>query len=247
MVSKYPNQKLYLKIVATLNTKITCQFLCFLFIQFTGSVYAQSIVQFGGLPSLNFNKKLKNDWSLNTKIESRQLFQRREINGNIDTKYDYLLTDFSLIAAKKVGLNSRIAGGYLLRLEEGKLAHRFVQQYIIVQKLSGFRLAHRFLTDQTFSENENPEFRKRYRISSELPLNGESVDQGEFYIKINNEYINSLQAKKYDLELRFVPLIGYDITDKLKLESGIDYRLNSFVSSNSRQSFWMVLNFFIEV
>lgn len=210
-------------------------------------MYAQSTYQLGGLPSLNLNKKLRNDWSLNMKIESRQLFRRGGINGIVDKNYKYVLTDFSIIAAKKIGLNSRIGGGYLIRVEEGGLSHRFIQQYIIVQKLSGFRLAHRFSTDQTFSESEKPEFRLRYRIASEIPLNGESVDPGEFYLKINNEYISSLQSLAYDLEIRLVPLIGYDITDRFKVETGLDYRVKSFISDNTKHNYWMNLNFFIEI
>ncbi|OYX25687.1 MAG: hypothetical protein B7Z06_06915 [Flavobacteriales bacterium 32-35-8] len=230
-----------------MNTKIITLLFFVVIIQFNNSVSAQDAYQFGGLPSLNLNVELKNDWSLNTKIESRQLFQTRELNGNVDKNYDYVLTDFSLVAAKRVGLNSRIAGGYLIRFEDGELFHRFIQQYIIVQKLSGFRLAHRFLSDQTFSEIEKPEFRMRYRITTEIPLNGLSVDQGEFYVKINNEYVNSLQANAYDLEIRLVPLLGYDMADNFKIETGLDYRVDSFLNNKTRHSYWMVLNFFIEM
>jgi hypothetical protein len=160
---------------------------------------------------------------------------------------NYILTDISLIIARKVGLNSRIAGGYLMRFEEGAFTYRFIQQYVIVQKLSGFRLAHRFLSDQTFMANEEPEFRLRYRITSEIPLNGESVDPGEYYLKINNEYINSVQALTYDLEIRLVPVIGYDITPRLKIETGLDYRVNSFLTNTTRHSYWISLNFFVEL
>lgn len=230
-----------------MNTKITFLVFILLLCQSSNTVFAQSTFQLGGLPSLNFNKKLKNDWSLNSKIESRLLFQKGEINGDVDKKFNYVLTDFSLIGAKKIGLNSRLAGGYLMRFEDGVLNHRFIQQYVIVQKLSGFRLAHRFLMDQTFSESEEPEFRLRYRITSEIPLNGESVDPGEYYLKLNNEYINSLQAKEYDLEIRLIPLIGYDISERFKIETGLDYRVNSFLTNNTRHSYWMTLNFFIEI
>lgn len=230
-----------------MNTKITYLVFILLLCQYSNTVFAQSTFQMGGLPSLNFNIKLKNDWSLNSKIESRLLFQRGEINGDVDKNFNYVLTDFSLIGAKKIGLNSRIAGGYLIRFKEGVLNHRFIQQYVIVQKLSGFRLAHRFLCDQTFSASEEPEFRLRYRITSELPLNGESVDPGEYYLKINNEYINSLQAMEYDLEIRLIPLIGYDISERFKIETGLDYRVNSFLTNNTRHSYWMTLNFFIEI
>ena len=162
---------------------------------------AQSTYQFGALPSLNLNKKLENAWSLNGKIESRQLIQSGQFKGEIFNKNKYVLTDFSLITAKKIRLNSRFAGGYLLRLEDGDVFHRFIQQYIVVQKFSGFRFAHRLSCDQTFSKIEAAEYRLRYRITTEIPLNGESVDPGEFYLKINNEYVNSIQSKEYDLEV----------------------------------------------
>lgn len=230
-----------------MNIKVKYLIFVLVLMQLPFSVSAQSTYQFGALPSLNLNKKLKNDWSLNTKLESRQLFQRGEIKGTSDKKYYYVLTDLSLIAAKKVGLNSRIAGGYLIRFEEGEIFHRLIQQYVIVQKLSGWRLAHRIMSDQTFSKIEKPEIRFRYRITSEIPLNGETVDPGEFYLKLNNEYINSFQAKKYDLEIRIIPLIGYDITDDFKIESGLDYRVNSFLNNSTRHSYWMTFNLFIEI
>lgn len=230
-----------------MNIKVKYLIFVLVLMQLPFSVSAQSTYQFGALPSLNLNKKLKNDWSLNTKLESRQLFQRGEINGTTDKEYNYVLTDLSLIAAKKVGLNSRIAGGYLIRFEEGEIFHRLIQQYVIVQKLSGLRLAHRIMSDQTFSKIEKPEIRFRYRITSEIPLNGESVDPGEFYLKLNNEYINSFQAKEYDLEIRLIPLLGYDITDNFKIESGLDYRVNSFLNNSTRHSYWMTFNLFIEI
>jgi hypothetical protein len=239
---------LSLETAATLNINSSFLILVLaLIIQFKYSVSAQSTYQLGGLPSLNFNAKLKNDWSINSKLESRQLFRSGEIKGSINQKYKYVLTDLSLIAAKKVGLNSRVAGGYLIRFEGREIFHRFIQQFIIVQKLSGFRLAHRFLSDQTFSKTENPEFRIRYRITSEIPLNGESVDPGEFYIKINNEYVNSLQSLEYDLEIRLVPLLGYDITNNFKIETGLDYRVNSFLDNNARHSYWVTVNLFLEI
>lgn len=230
-----------------MNTKTLSLISIIVSIHFVHTVYAQSTYQMGLLPSLNLNSKLKNDWSINTKIESRQLLQSGVFNVDIDKEYQYVLTDFSLVLAKKVGLNSRIAAGFLLRFEEGELIQRFIQQYAIVQRMSGFRLAHRFVSDQTFSESEKPELRLRYRITSEMPLNGESVDPGEFYLKINHEYLNSFQGSQYDLEIRLIPFIGYDLNDHFKIETGLDYRVDSFLDNNTRHSFWLSMNFFIEI
>ena len=113
--------------------------------------------------------------------------------------------------------------------------------------MSGFRLAHRFTADQTFSPSEKSEFRLRYRLTTELPLNGQSADAKEFYLKVNNELLNSFQGKEYDLELRLVPLLGYTVTDNHKLEIGPDYRLNRFLQSEARNRFWLSINWFIEL
>ncbi|MBW8361203.1 MAG: DUF2490 domain-containing protein [Kaistella sp.] len=190
---------------------------------------------------------MKNDWSLNTKIESRQRFQSGEVNGEIEENYRYVLTDFSLIAAKKVGLNSQIGAGYLMRLREGELFHRLIQQYSVVQKFSGFRLAHRFASDQTFSRTEKPEVRLRYRISSEIPLNGESADPGELYLKLNNEYLYGIQASESDFEIRLVPLLGYGISENLKWETGLDYRAGGVFKNSRQHSYWVTVNIYIEI
>jgi hypothetical protein len=225
------------------------RFLVVLFLSFSFSciVVAQSTYQFGGLPSINLNYKFKNDWSANFKIESRQLLQKGTFNMNQDKSYEYVLTDYSLIVAKKIGLNARLSGGYLFRFREGEAIHRLIQQYTITQQLSHLRLAHRIVTDQTFSDTDDTEYRLRYRLATEIPLNGQSADPKEFYIKISNEYLNSLQKKEYDLEIRFVPLLGYAATEKQKVEFGLDYRVNSFLKENARHSFWVSLNWFIEI
>lgn len=210
-------------------------------------IVAQSTYQLGGLPSINLNYKWKSDWSANFKIESRQLLQRGAFNGDVDRHYDYVLTDYSLIMAKKIGLNARLSGGYLFRFREGQVIHRLIQQYAITQRLFGFRLAHRLVTDQTFSDNDDTQYRLRYRLSTEVPLNGQSADPKEFYFKINNEYLSSIQATEYDLEIRLVPLLGYAVTDKQKVEFGVDYRVNSFLGKNTQHSFWISWNWFIEI
>ena len=140
------------------------------------STSAQSTYQIGALPAINFNYKLKKNWSVNLKTESRQVLQRGDFKGDRDPSYEYILTDNTLIAAKKVGLNSRISGGYLFRYRQGEIIQRFIQQYTITQKFSHFRLSHRVVTDQTFEPDETVAFRLRYRLASEIPLNGTSAD-----------------------------------------------------------------------
>ena len=204
------------------------------------SVYcnAQSSFQYGIIPSINIIKKFPKNWSANFKAESRQSIYNQKL------KYDYLLTDFSLVVTKRIAANTTVGGGYLLRAEDGEFENRTIQQISFSKKYSGFRMAHRVMTDQTFAKNSKPELRLRYRISSEIPLEGQSLDVKEFYLKINNEYLNSWQGDEYDLEIRGVALLGYSVSTVNDLEIGIDYRLDSFIDGDPRNRIWLSINFF---
>jgi hypothetical protein len=199
---------------------------------------AQGNNQLGLLPSLNINKKLPKDWSINAKAESRQsLYQN-------DFEFNYLRTDFSIIAARRIRLNTTLGGGYLISVSPDAAKHRVIQQISFIKKYEFFRLAHRLSTDQTFSQFDNTEFRFRYRVSSEVPLQGLSLDTREFFLKLSYEYLFSLQGKEYDLEIRGNAFIGYALSPNSKMELGVDYRADRFLADNLRNRFWLGLNFY---
>lgn len=228
-------------------------FLLLLFKEQNGS--AQSSYRVGTMPSVNFNYGLKNNWALHFKAESRILFQSGQFGTASSDGFNYLLSDISVIASKKTGLNTNLAGGYLIRITDTETIHRAIQQLSIVNKYSSFRLAHRFSADQSFNRDaqekysfKNIEFRLRYRIATEFPLNGQSVDAREFYLKVNNEYLYSWQGSDDDFEIRFVPLLGFNFADNSKLEIGPDYRIDSFLNGDPpRNSFWLSLNWFFRI
>lgn len=164
------------------------------------------------MPSINLNKKYQNNWGLNFKAESRHCFSEGSLEYPAALDYQYVLTDFAVIGSKKIGFGKRLTAGYLLRLSSESPVHRFIQQYIITQQMRSFRISHRIATDQTVSFSESPEFRLRYRIASEIPLNGQSTDPKEFYVKLNNEYLGSIQLPNYYWEVRLIPMLGYALS-----------------------------------
>ena len=210
-------------------------------------LFAQNTWQAGVLPSINLNTGLTGDWKLNLKAESRQRFVSGTAGENAVYGYRYVLTDLSGIVSKKVGLNNSLAVGYLIRSRDNTTFHRLIQQFTLVNPYGFFRIGHRFSSDQTFNREESPEIRLRYRIASDIPLNGQSVDPGEFYFKFSNEYLLSFQDSETDLEIRVIPLLGYEFTDNNKLEWGLDYRTSSFWEGNRRSAFWLSLNWLISI
>jgi hypothetical protein len=218
-----------------------------LLVFFMGKTTAQDTYLLGTLPSLNLNKGINSDWSLNFKAESRLRFLQGEFGGDAHPDLNLQLADFALTASRKTGLNNALAAGYLIRLRGEQTFHRFSQQFTLVRRYEAFRLAHRFLSDQTFNADTSWELRLRYRITAEIPLNGQSVDPGEFYLKLNNEYLSSWQEGEPDLEIRLVPLAGHEFADNNKLEFGVDYRLSSFIDGSSRNSLWFNIGWYFKI
>lgn len=227
--------------------KIKCVFTFGILLLLFSTVYSQGVYNAGVLPQINLNISLPKDWRLNAKLESRQLFSEGQFEQNFKTAYRYDLTDIAFIASKKTGVNNSLGAGYMIRVRNNEVVHRFIQQYSIVKKYDLFRLGHRISTDQTIRNNNPVQVRLRYRIGVEKALNGKDIDLREFYFKLNNEYLFSVEGKETDLELRLIPALGYAFKDNNKFEFGIDYRLNEFISGVSRNQFWLYLGWFISM
>lgn len=219
--------------------------LILLLIGVAGLSYGQHSYTFGLLPGVNVNKKLGNDWRLNGKIESRVGLTEGVFTEGSKGDLEWQLADVSLLLSRNVGLNNKLAGGYLIRFRAGgEVNHRFIQQFTVVSRYAGFRLAHRLSTDQTFAPNEAMAFRARYRIGTDVALSGQSVDPREFYIKVNNEYLGKWQATDLELEIRLVPTLGFAISDDNKLEWALDYRFTPGLLGTPESNFWAVLNWY---
>jgi hypothetical protein len=222
-------------------------FFAIVFLLFSITGATQATYQYGVLPGLNVNKSFSDLWAANFKAESRIMFEEGVFGEEAQFGVKHLLTDISAIAAKKTVSGNTISGGYLARIREEKVTHRLIQQYAIAKRYSGFRLSHRFSADQSFTKDEPTEYRFRYRISAEFPLQGSRVDVNEFYVKMNNEYLNGFEDSQYNLEIRFASVLGYEINNENKVEWGLDYRIDSFLEDASRNRFWMSFNWYLKI
>src|SRR5690606_26582727 len=123
-------------------------------------------------------------WKVNSKLEGRQIFFKNPYPEG-ESEFEFERADLEIVATRSLNTGS-IGGGYLIRRQDGNFIHRAIQQYSITQKLTALRISHRLRTDQTFEKDEDVQFRLRYRISFEKPLNGQEIDPKEFYLKFNN-------------------------------------------------------------
>ncbi|WP_138485272.1 DUF2490 domain-containing protein [Dyadobacter bucti] len=208
---------------------------------------SQASYRAGTLSQINVNVKIAETWKLNTKLEARQIFSSKKPETPAIHQFEYERTDLHFILTKKVSADNTVGGGYLVRLENGSLTHRLIQQFNNVKTLEVLSVAHRIVADQTFSANDLPEFRLRYRLGLELPLNGQQVDPKEFYGKINNEYLGIFSNSDPDLEIRGLLALGYNASDNNKVELGLEYRVNEFSGLVKAQQFWLTIAWFVSI
>lgn len=219
----------------------------YLFFGISVGTFAQSTYQIGILPSFTFTKKLNPKWKLSLNTQARFSAYKGEYYNSDTFQKDinYILTDISILANRKIGLNTSLAVGYLARFRNNEQHNRLFQQFIISKRYNSLGLAHRFSTDQTFRPNQKTEFRVRYRLAFDKPLQGNKLNPKEFYLKLNNEYLISLQSQKWSNEIRLIPFLGYAFTDKNKVEIGIDYRISSLGDTFLRHNFWTTVNYYL--
>lgn len=201
--------------------------------------FAQSNTTVGWLPKVNVSTKLLKKTKWVNSIEAREVLYK-------DTfQFTHNLVDISSIFSVKTDLNQSLNVGYILRFNEGSTIHRFVQHYNIVQHFTSSKLGHRLGFEQFYQSETKPQYRTRYRATFQKALNGEKVDVKEWYIKISNEYL--YQFNKEDFEVRISPYLGYQLSEKDKLEFGIDYRLGKLLDDVNKNSFWIRTTWYISI
>lgn len=206
--------------------------------------YGQDRYQAGAMASVNTKVSIGRFHALNTKLESRQFFFDGPSGISAGNGFRYERADLEMIFNTQLGPLSSVGVGYLFRLvDDHQVVHRAIQQYATVQRFTGIRLAHRFRTDQTW-EDGSFRFRFRYRWSLEKALSGLEIDPKEFYLKINNEYLPTFESSNSDIEIRALASLGFNFSDDMKLETGIDYRAEQIVSPDTEHQCWLALGWY---
>ncbi len=196
----------------------------------------------GILPEISLSYQWSEKIQQTVKIESMHEMYTPDSQ---EPRYYYEQTDVQIFLEGRINPFIRVAGGYQYRFEgQGENAHRSIQQISFLQRKQGFRLGHRLRTDQTFVPSEAIQWRFRYRLSAEVPLQGQSLDDGEFYLKFSGEPIFSVHDAERELETRLSTSLGFLIHAGNKLELGPDYRLEDIMTKGAGHDLWMKLGWF---
>lgn len=190
----------------------------------------------GLFPEVSLNKKFGQRFSANAKLQSYFVLQPGE-------GPDYRGFESQNFIGYQVRTLTNLALGYQLNVFEGRpLGHRSIVQLSHVQRGRWLTLGHRLRSDQTFSADRAPRFRLRYRLGSEIPLQGQSLDPGELFIFSSIEMLGSIQGDDQSAENRLTALMGWSTLSRNKLQLGADLR--STLRDGRLTSFvWMRLAF----
>lgn len=204
----------------------------------TTTLWAQN--EYGVLPSVNLTIPAGNNLKLNAKSETRFLLPSVDVSKKAA---GWQLIDLSLAAVRNLSTNTSVAGGILVRQTQSGNIYRALQQIAFKKGLDKWKYSHRLRADQTFAQQVLPQFRFRYRFTLLFSLDGLEIDPREFYFRWNTEYLFKIRGTNITHESRWVPLLGYAINDKNKVEIGIDYRWDNMFSGGEN-TFWCPLNWY---
>lgn len=197
----------------------------------------------GFFPEISLTKKLNQTQKLNFKVENQHVwFDNRQPEI---FQFSHYRTDIMVFFDQSIRPGKSLGFGLFHRFQDGSDANRLVQQYVYLQRFRSYRLNHRFRTDQTFTKGEALELRFRYRLSSEIALQGEEVDVGEFYLNSSAESIFSLQDSDFEIENRIALALGKLLDPGEKIEWGIDYRTDGYVQNGFRTRLWAKISYYL--
>jgi hypothetical protein len=111
--------------------------------------------------------------------------------------------------------------------DEGSNEYRITQQFNYKHQKLSIRYGHRFRAEQRILETRTI-FRQRYRFSVDFPLNGEKLNIGESYLVATAEGLLNLgKNRKPEIDQRTTLQIGFQVSENLKLQTGLDCRLEA--------------------
>jgi len=206
---------------------------------------AQNSRAYAGLfPEMGLNLPLNEKLKYAAKIESQHGLFSDDQQKDKEWGYFHNQTDLQSFLEYKITSRIKCAVGYQYRIEEGDDSHRSIQQLTWLNQFRVFRLGSRLRTDQKFSPSISPEYRIRYRASTDIPLQGDKLDDGEKYFLLSNEIIYALQGGESSIENRLVAGIGHYFDRTKKLELSIDYRTDPYIPNVDRHRTWCKISFY---
>jgi len=210
--------------------------LTYIILCITTSVFAQNLTFYGVLPALSQTGRITQKFDYNLFASTTTDCVTRTINNVKFPSTDLQLYIQSSVIFK-LSPSFNFAGSYTYQrnnpLEKNySNENRLWEQVIYVRQLGIGKMTHRVRFEERFIKNrvtgDRPlSTRLRYQIGYNRPLQGKTLDKGEFYFNCYNEFYFSLTGTKnatYSENWTYAG-VGYNIGKMGKLELGYLYQV----------------------
>ena len=81
----------------------------------------------------------------------------------------------------------------------------------------------------------------------EVPLAGQTLDPGEFYLLTSNEAIFGTKSGENEIENILVGSLGHYFGKTSKLEVGLDWRIDKLIAQGLRNQLWFNVGYFLNL
>jgi hypothetical protein len=207
-------------------------FLAFAIVLCSYTVSAQNDFTTFFEPLFAVNHKVNDAYKVNFATKARNYVYRNE-------DFEFKMRQFELIHFSTYSLNSNhsLSGGIMYRFRENFEGRsnelRLTQQYNYAYRPNVVRFGHRLRTEQRITTDRTVH-RFRYRFTIDFPLQGEKLDVGEAYFVSNVESLWSVtEAKLPEFDQRFTTQIGWQWTENIKFQTGLEYRFENYNNDTS--------------
>ena len=206
-------------------------------------LHGQDVQQYGSIPMLLLKKEVNDRLDYTVAFSSEMnAIDRRSAGERYPAKVLNLNLESALSYDANPNLN--LAGGFLFRLRDpftGTTTElRPWQQLTTIHRLGKYRLRNRLRAEERWAGIDlDFDLRLRYRISTDFPLDGERLDNREFYLNISAEALVTPTGSQafYFWENRTYFGLGYQLNDRHRLEPALDFRTRRRDEAGNRRNF----------
>ena len=190
-------------------------------------------------PDVSVNYQVSAFYSHNFSVTNRNYLVKDQ-----RTKLSVRQIDLAHFSKVNIDFNKSVGLGVQYRFreafEESKENElRFTEQFNTTHKIRSIRLGNRFRTEQRITPSSTIH-RFRYRFAVDFPLKGLKLDVGEPYLIATTESLLSVGKSLNPMyDQRITSQIGWSLPKGMKLQVGIQYRLENY-TQNTEQVFFFL-------
>ncbi|MCT8339558.1 DUF2490 domain-containing protein [Flavobacteriaceae bacterium TK19130] len=192
-------------------------------------------------PEAELDLDISNRWSMNFGTDYRVGLS--EQLGEAGIQYVPIHLSFSQNTTYEIGFYGKVSAGIMYRFntigpvdESNEL--RTIQQYSYGKQYNSIRLVHRVRSEQRI-KSTGTAHRFRYRLSIDLPLNGEQLNAKEFYFAASVESLLTVASRDTpEWDQRITAGLGRELTSKTRLQVDVQYRFDDYFNAGGQRLFF---------